>query len=222
MPRNGYNQTRTFVWSGQDLISETTPEAGTVTYQYDGAHHVTVRTDAKGQQRQYSYDAYGRLTQVRHYAMVNGTLQEQLNQRWDYYYDYDYIAGGYGNSWGRLAAVTFANEHPSGHGEQFAYYYSYSQPGRVTTERLQVAGFGPTANLSARSIPAAMLSRITETMILLPRMHALPWQTPGFMLTRSFQCSLQERAARLRRIKPPTDNREPLQEPLQWPSERPP
>ena len=28
-------------------------------------------------------------------------------------------------------------------------------------------------------MPAAMLSRITETMTLVPRMHALPWQTAG-------------------------------------------
>ncbi|HZU27162.1 MAG TPA: RHS repeat domain-containing protein [Bryobacteraceae bacterium] len=75
-PYNGgtYTQTRTFTWSGTDLASETTPEAGTVQYQYDGAHHVTLRTDAAGQQTQYSYDAYGRLTQVSHWTWVSPTV----------------------------------------------------------------------------------------------------------------------------------------------------
>jgi YD repeat-containing protein len=55
MPRSTGTQTRTFTWSGQDLASATNPENGTVTYTYDGAHHVTSRTDAKGQQTQYTY-----------------------------------------------------------------------------------------------------------------------------------------------------------------------
>jgi len=65
--RDGYTQPRTFQWSGTDLVSATNPENGTVTYTYDGAHHVLSRTDAKGQGTGYSYDAYGRLTAVAHY-----------------------------------------------------------------------------------------------------------------------------------------------------------
>ena len=34
MPRNEGTQTRTFQWSGSDLVSATNPENGTVTYQY--------------------------------------------------------------------------------------------------------------------------------------------------------------------------------------------
>jgi YD repeat-containing protein len=64
MPRSNGAQTRTFVWLGMDLASATNPENGTVTYQYDGAHHVTQRTDQKNQHTSYSYDAYGRLTAV--------------------------------------------------------------------------------------------------------------------------------------------------------------
>ena len=79
-------------WSGSDLVSATNPENGTVTYQYDGAHHVTLRTDAKGQQTVYSYDAYGRLTKKQYWAWFSnygGTqvLQEQTDQEVDYYYD---------------------------------------------------------------------------------------------------------------------------------------
>jgi YD repeat-containing protein len=61
MPRsNGtgsYTQTRSFVYTGNDLTSATNPENGTVTYQYDGSHRVTKRTDAKGQEARYTYDA---------------------------------------------------------------------------------------------------------------------------------------------------------------------
>ena len=50
------------------MISATNPENGTVTYQYDGAHRVTPRIDAKGQKTQYTYDTYGRQTQKRYFA----------------------------------------------------------------------------------------------------------------------------------------------------------
>jgi YD repeat-containing protein len=73
MPRNlstggQYTQTRSFQWTGSDLTSATNPENGTVTYQYDGAYHVTQRADAMGQQTKYSYDSYARLTLVQHYG----------------------------------------------------------------------------------------------------------------------------------------------------------
>jgi len=57
---------------GPEMVSETNPETGTITYAYDANHRMITRTDAKGQQRQYSYDAYGRVTQVRHYVWSNG------------------------------------------------------------------------------------------------------------------------------------------------------
>jgi RHS repeat-associated protein len=150
MPRpyngNTYNQTRTFTWSGTDLASETTPEAGTVSYQYDGAHRVTQRTDAKGQQTQYSYDAYGRLITVRRFAMVQNCgvlgcsppyLQEQTNQRVDHYYDANpFDSSGFSqNVWGRLAATAFHNEQPNS-AESFNYQYSYNTAGRAVRQRL--------------------------------------------------------------------------------------
>ena len=68
MPRGSWTQTRTFVYTGADLTSATNPENGTVTYVYDGSHHVTKRTDAKGQETRYTYDGYGRLTETQHWA----------------------------------------------------------------------------------------------------------------------------------------------------------
>ena len=125
-------QVRTFTWSGQDLASATNPENGTVTYAYDGAHRVTSRTDAKGQQTQYTYDTYGRVTEVRHYP--TGWSNDDANQRWDYYYDSNpFDSGGYSTyTWGRLAAVQFGSV--TGYPTQ--YMYSYNVAGRVTGQRL--------------------------------------------------------------------------------------
>jgi YD repeat-containing protein len=132
MPRSEGTQTRTFVYTGNDLTSATNPENGTVTYQYDLSHRVTKRTDAKGQETRYTYDAYGRVTEVQHWA---GTpLVEQGSQRVEYYYDSNPLDGGYSqNAWGRLAAVRFQDEHT---GAQFRYMYSYNAAGRVTAQHM--------------------------------------------------------------------------------------
>jgi YD repeat-containing protein len=139
MPRAQYNQVRTFTWSGTDLASTTNPENGTVSYQYDGAHHVTLRTDAKGQQTQYSYDSYGRLIQTRHYTSSNPSSQtDQI----DYQYDTNSIEPSYSsNSWGRLTAVSWG---PPGYSWTMTdynhvtmwYEYNYNTAGRVTNQRM--------------------------------------------------------------------------------------
>ena len=132
MPRSNGTQTRTFVYTGADLTSATNPENGTVTYQYDGSHHVTKRTDAMGQETRYLYDGYGRLTEVQHWA--GSPLAELTPQRVDYYYDSNPLQGGYSqNAWGRLAAVAFQDENT---GTPFSYMYSYNQAGRVTAQHM--------------------------------------------------------------------------------------
>ncbi len=147
MTRGGVTQTRSFVWNGSDLVSETTPEAGTVSYTYDGNHHVTQRIDALNQKTAYTYDAYERLTMVQHYTWgfspqctsncVN-QWNEQASQDVSYYYDYP-VSSDYtqNNTWGRLTGVLFtaqaAQNQPA-----FAYEYSYNQAGRVTGNRMLV------------------------------------------------------------------------------------
>src|SRR5205823_14509438 len=95
MARNGVTQTRTFVYSGTDLISATNPENGTVTYEYVN-HQVSKRTDARGQETRYFYDTYGRLTRVEHWAWAWVSaygappylqLTEQIDPRYEYFYD---------------------------------------------------------------------------------------------------------------------------------------
>jgi RHS repeat-associated protein len=155
MYRAGITQTRTFVWTGSDLTSSTNPENGTVTYQYDGMHHVTQRVDAKGQKTTYTYDSYERLTQVQHF-LANGN--EDTVQRVNYYYDSNpYYPSLSTNAVGRLTAVTFQNESVSGvmpsqvHGgsESFIYSYGYNVAGRVTAQQLTVvpmSGYPATLN----------------------------------------------------------------------------
>ena len=139
MTRGNVTQTRTFLYNGSDLVSATNPENGTVTYTYDLSHHVLSRTDALGSQTQYTYDSYGRLSEVQYYPSwppYSGTMEDTL-QRVNYSYD----AGQYGI--GRLTSVTFDggvrdslyNTH------HYTYAYAYNQAGRVTnqTVTLQVA-----------------------------------------------------------------------------------
>src|ERR1035437_9367820 len=103
MPRSNGTQERTFLYTGVDLTSARNPENGLVTYQYDASHHVTKRTDAKGQETRYTYDAYGRLTEVQHWA--GSPLVELTQQRVDYSYDTNPLSGSYSQkAWGRLAA----------------------------------------------------------------------------------------------------------------------
>jgi RHS repeat-associated protein len=128
---NYTDQYRTFTYTGTDLASATNPENGTVTYQYDGDHHVTQRTDAYGQQTRYSYDAYGRLIEVQHWT--GSPLSEQLNQRVDYYYDINPCSGFSQNGWGRLTAVNFKMGDEA---QGCVYQYSYNQAGRVTSQKM--------------------------------------------------------------------------------------
>ena len=142
MTRPQGTQTRTFSYTGADLTSATNPENGTVTYAYDNAHHVTSRTDARGAVTQYSYDAYGRATEVRHGAMQDGSFTEDLKQRVDYTYD----SGT--NGQGRLTGVTFGNGDvcistvwPYNHySTQYQYEYQYNSAGRVTSQSMALQG----------------------------------------------------------------------------------
>jgi RHS repeat-associated protein len=140
MPRSNGTQSRTFSYTGLDLTSATNPENGTVTYTYDNAHHMLTKTDAKQQQVHYNYDQYGRLTDVYRYAMINGQLTEQPAQRVHYYYDSNPVESGFSsNANGRLAAVEMPDENAN-YGRVFYYEYSYSQSGRVSTQRMRVVG----------------------------------------------------------------------------------
>jgi RHS repeat-associated protein len=135
MPRPQGTQTRTFAYTGADMTSATNPENGTVTYTYDNAHHVTSRTDAKGQQTQYTYDTYGRLTEAQHFPTPGN---EDVTQRVTYAYD----QGQYGL--GRLTGVQFGlndmYSYVTQNAPPFSYAYSYNVAGRIISQSMVTTG----------------------------------------------------------------------------------
>ena len=153
MTRGNVTQTRTYLYSGSDLVSSTNPENGTVTYTYDQSHHVLSRTDALGWQTQYTYDSYARLTGV----LYNGS------QAVTYYYDNTNPSTGIQppqqqNSLGRLSAVAFGGGTPypyshtapggnvtDAYADSYYYIYGYNAAGRVTTQDMAVVGGFPNA-----------------------------------------------------------------------------
>jgi YD repeat-containing protein len=140
-----YTQTRSFVYSGTDLISATNPESGTVTYTYNGVHQVTTRTDAIGQVTQYAYDSYGRLLSQHYFLPLGGNLVEDTNQAVTYTYDSNPYGGA--NMLGRLGVVNFG---------QSRYDYSYNAAGRVTQQNLHTQISFPDANWNLTSYPEAL------------------------------------------------------------------
>jgi len=156
MPRSTGTQTRTFQWSGMDLASATNPENGATTYTYDGTHRVLTRTDAKQQQTKYSYDTYGRLTQVNHGTLVNGTFTADPYQWVSYYYDscqqVPAYCGSGQNLAGRLALALFGvNTSPEVRSYccwfTGAYQYSYNQAGRVLAQASSLNASSSSANI---------------------------------------------------------------------------
>jgi len=155
-------QTRSFTWSGTDLASSTNPENGTVTYQYDGAHHLTQRIDAKNQKTLWTYDNYGRLTEVQHFNGYS-PYAEDTAQRVTYDYDttpwfetsQNYNFSQY--AWGRLTGVEFQNQSNQTYQEPIKYLYSYNKGGHVVDQQVQLyfAGYNnPSQNPSG--LPLAL------------------------------------------------------------------
>ena len=145
MARSTGTQTRTFNYGtppGALLQSATNPENGTVSYTYNSYQKVATKTDAKGQQTQYTYDTYARLTQVRHY--ISGT--EDTCQQVNYYYDSDFGAVFSSNVSGRLATVVYkgATGVYGSCDTTFTEMYNYNSAGARLGKRLRVARAGVT------------------------------------------------------------------------------
>ena len=131
----------------QLLTSETAPESGTKTYTYNADSTLATITDAKGQQKVYSYDTYGRVIQIARGTYSNGQFTENVAQRTTF--TYDGSNGGFSsNTAGRVSQVNYAGPH----GLQFAELYSYHSAGAVTAKWLSLSGTAlgsNTANLEA-------------------------------------------------------------------------
>jgi len=114
MPRGSTTQTRTFTYNGQDMVSATNPENGTVTYTYDASHRVLTRTDAKNQQTKYIYNTLGQRTQVLHGTLSNGTFTQDTTSTVNYTYD----------TYGRTSQVQFGAKDLN-FARTFTYGYTY-------------------------------------------------------------------------------------------------
>ena len=108
---------------------------------------VTTRTDALGQQAQYTYDSYGRLSEVQYFKPKGGS--EYTNQRVNYYYDNTLPPIGQQlefptqptfpqNSMGRLSAVVFGGGVTDAYQDYYYYLYNHNQAGRVTAQLMGV------------------------------------------------------------------------------------
>lgn len=112
------NITTTFVRNGfGEIISETSPDAGTTIYERDERGLITQLTDARGVVSNYSYDNAGRLTAISYPASPEDNLS------------YSYDEGTYGI--GRLTTLTenYGTTH-----------YSYNSLGQMISQTRMVNG----------------------------------------------------------------------------------
>ena len=155
MPRPSGTQTRTFVYSGNDLVSTTNPENGTVAYTYDTNHRMLTKTDAKGQQTVYTYDTYGRTTEVQRYYKSGSSLIEDTSQQVLYSFDNNPYDGTYSQfAAGRLAAIQYSGGNCTSLGppragcDTIQEMYSYNVGGAVVGKRVRLIRSGNQADLS--------------------------------------------------------------------------
>jgi RHS repeat-associated protein len=156
MTRPTGTQTRTFVYSGNLLMSATNPENGAVSYTFNSYQKVATRTDAKGQQTVYTYDTYARLTKVQRYPQGASGAEDTCQQE-DYYYDGASPSNSTypTNAQGHLSAVQYWGAYNAVLGNPcdttFTELYNYGTPGAPVGKQLQIsrAGVSQTITLTA-------------------------------------------------------------------------
>jgi RHS repeat-associated protein len=129
-------QARSFSYSSLSrLLSATNPESGLIQYVYDNNSNLTRKTDARGVQTDYVYDALNRVTN-RNYTAPGGLANYQATPDVTYTYDDVNIA----NSKGKLTKVT--------NGFSTTEYTSFDILGRVTRSKQTTDGvvYGTDAN----------------------------------------------------------------------------
>ncbi len=142
-------QFRTWAYNATtlQLTSKTSPEAGTVSYTYNTDGTLATVTDANSHRKVYSYDSYGRITQIARGAVSGSTFTEDVSQRTNY--AYSGTNGGFSSATaGRVSQITYTGPH----GLALKEWYSYHKAGAITTKRLNVTGtpFGSSSlNLDA-------------------------------------------------------------------------
>ena len=137
MTRQGTTQTRTFTYDSttQRLTSVQTPEAGITTYAYNSDGTLQSKTDAKGQQTKYQYDAWQRVLETDY--VPTGSGQPDPCQTVQYQYDSATVLqpGGERNGYGRLTGLYWSSPNCQ---YQFAEEYAYGYTHLVTQKQLTV------------------------------------------------------------------------------------
>ena len=90
------SQTRTFTYNNLSrLLSATNPESGAISYEYDNNGNLTEKTDIRGVQTEYIYDALNRVTN-RNYSLT-GSTPPNYQATPDVEYTYKTTAPGLGS-----------------------------------------------------------------------------------------------------------------------------
>ena len=123
-------QTRSFTYSSLSrLLSATNPESGTISYGYDNNGNLTAKTDARGVQTAYVYDALNRVTN-RNYTAPGGLANYQSTPNVSYFYD------NVTNAKGKLTKVT----NGTGANASTTEYGTFDILGRVTRSKQTTDG----------------------------------------------------------------------------------
>ena len=146
MTRNGTMQIRAFTYDSATgrLTQTTTPEAGTVQYSYNDDGTLHSKTDALGQQTQYTYDFLARVSQVSY--LPNGQ-PEDICRRVTYQYD-GYPNGvpaaffaSSQNSIGRLTGMYWSSDPSCAY--QFQEQYAYDAQAAVWGRDFKITNSSP-------------------------------------------------------------------------------
>ena len=159
---NLVTQNRTWVYdpTTQRLTSKISPEAGTVTYTYNTDGTVATVTDAKSQQKKFTYDSYGRVTRIKapgqNYSYSYGSALDSTNSLGrvstiNYSLGYHSVQEAYeytptGDVAGK--GVALDNNYPFNQGA-LNVTYSYSNEGQL------IGVAYPSPNTSSFNPPAA-------------------------------------------------------------------
>jgi RHS repeat-associated protein len=162
-------QTRTFTYNSlKQLLTATNPESGTISYQYDQAGNLLVKTDARGVSSHFAYDAFNRPTR-RWYNGSSSTSATTHNSpalpgsigtsnEATFFYDVQSLPTGApgfsrGAANGRMVAVTYGTNSSTGD------YSGYDSAGRNVLKIQQTGSINylmsTTLNLSGA--PTAMV-----------------------------------------------------------------
>ena len=159
------SQTRTFAYDSLSrLASAANPESGTINYTYDKNGNLTQKTDARGVQTTYAYDALDRLTR-RSYSYTGTDSSVSLGTT-QVDYDYDNCGGTPDYSEGRLCSVIAKKGTTVSSKTAYANYDALGRVGKSTQttgnqDYTMRYGYDRAGNLISQTYPSG---KVVETV----------------------------------------------------------